>query len=191
MLSVKKNLSRQLGNGLFTVSFDNDAMKWLLSKLGLLKQDKNTQYLKEDLSFFKTSLQANAIACQWLLRKQTRLLLRQSKGSALMIRIRDASGDGTVASKLVELSLKATQAQIEAPSASGQMLLELGYRTVGGDFITLEYSFIDLGSKKILQPELTNWFSNESDNIHQEMYDLATKGRTLGGSEVMPLGRSA
>ena len=164
-------------------------MKWLLSKLGLLKQHKNTQDLQDDLSFFKTSLQANAIACQWLLRKQTQLLLRQSKGSALMIRIRDASGDGTVASKLVELSLKATQAQIEAPSASGQMLLELGYRTVGGDFITLEYSFIDLGPKKIVQPELTNWFSNESDNIHQDMYDLATKGRSLGGSEVMPLGR--
>ena len=100
-----------------------------------------------------------------------------------------ASGDGTVASKLVELSLKATQAQIEAPSVSGQMLLELGYRTVGGDFITLEYSFIDLGPKKIVQPELTNWFSNESDNIHQDMYDLATKGRSLGGSEVMPHGR--
>ena len=175
--------------GLFMVSFKNDAMKWLLSKLGLFKQHKKTQDLKEDLSFFKTSLQANAIACQWLLRKQTRLLLRQSKGSALMIRIRDASGDGTVASKLVELSVKATQALIEAPSASGQMLFELGYRTVGGDFITLEYSFIDLGPKKIVQPELTNWFSNESDNIHQDMYDLATKGSALGGSEVMPLGR--
>ena len=106
-----------------------------------------------------------------------------------MIRIRDASGDGTVASKLVELSLKATQVQIEPPSASGQMLLELGYRTVGGDFITLEYSFIDLGPKKIERTELTNWFSNESDNIHQEMYDLATKGKALGGSEVMPLSR--
>ena len=106
-----------------------------------------------------------------------------------MIRIRDASGDGTVASKLVELSLKATQAQIEAPSASGQMLLELGYRTVGGDFITLEYSFVDLGPKKIVQPELTNWFSNESDSIHQDMYELATKGKDLGGSEVMPLSR--
>ena len=164
-------------------------MKWLLSKLGLLKQHKKTQDLNEDLSFFKTSLQANAIECQWLLRKHTQLLLSQSKGSALMIRIRDASGDGTVASKLVELSLKATQAQIELPSASGQMLLELGYRTVGGDFITLEYSFIDLGIKIIEQPELANWFSNESDNIHQEMYDLATKGRALGGSEAMPIGR--
>ena len=162
-------------------------MKWLLSKLGLLKQGKNSQDLKEDLSFFKTSFQANAIACQWLLRRQTRLLLRQSKGSVLMIRIRDVSGDGTVASKLVELSLKATQAQIEAPSASGQMLLELGYRTVGGDFITIEYSFIDLGPKKIVRPELANWFSNESANIHQEMYDLATKGKALGGSEVMPI----
>ena len=164
-------------------------MKWLLSKLGLLKQDKKTQNLKEDFSFFKTSAHNNAIACQWLLRKQTQLFLRQSKGSALMIRMRDASGDGTVASKLVELSLKATQAQIEAPSATGQMLLELGYRTVGGDFITLEYSFVDLGSKKIVQPELANWFSKESENIHQEMYDLATKGRSLGGSELMPIGR--
>ena len=106
-----------------------------------------------------------------------------------MIRIRDASGDGTVATKLVELGPNATQAQINTPSASGQMLLELGYRTVGGDFITLEYSFIDLGPKKVVQPELVNWFSKESDNIHQEMYDLATKGRALGGSELMPMGR--
>ena len=164
-------------------------MKWLLSKLGLLKQDKNTRDLNEDLSFFKTSVHSNAIACQWLLRKQTQLLLRQSKGSVLMIRIRDVSGDSTVASKLLELSLQATQARIELPSTSGQMLLELGYRTVGGDFITLEYSFIDLGPKRIEQPELANWFSNESDNIHQEMYDLATKGKALGGSEVMPLSR--
>ncbi|ABB35299.1 hypothetical protein [Synechococcus sp. CC9605] len=164
-------------------------MKWLLPKLGLFKQHKNTPDLKEDLSFFKISVHSNAIACQWLLRKQTQLLLRQSNRSVLMIRIRDASGDGTVASKLVELSLKATQAQIELPSASGQMLVELGYRTVGGDFITLEYSFIDLGIKIIEQPELANWFSNESDNIHQEMYELATKGRALGGSEAMPIGR--
>ncbi|WP_226411619.1 hypothetical protein [Synechococcus sp. MU1642] len=164
-------------------------MKWLLSKLGLLKQDNKPQNRKEDFSFFKTSVHSNAIACQWLIRKQTQLFLRQSKGSALMIRMRDASGDGTVASKLVELSLKATQAHIEAPSASGQMLLELGYRTIGGDFITLEYSFVDLGPKKFVQPELSNWFNKESDDIHQEMYDLAIKGRALGGSEVMPMGR--
>ena len=164
-------------------------MKWLLSKLGWLKQVKKPQNRKDDLSFFKTSVRSNAIACKWVLRKQTQLLLRQSKGSALMIRIRDASGDGTVASKLVELSFKATQALIEPPSASGQMLLELGYRTVGGDFITLEYSFVDLGPKKVMQPELANWFNKESDNIHQEMYDLATKGRALGGSEVMPVRR--
>ena len=66
-------------------------MKWLLSKLGLIKQDKNSQDLQDDLSLFKTSLQANAIACQWLLRKQTQFLLSQSKGAALMIRIRAVS----------------------------------------------------------------------------------------------------
>lgn len=115
-------------------------MKRLLSQFNLLKQHKDTPDEREDLSLFKYSLHSNAIiACQWMLRKQTQILLRQSKVPALMIRIRDASGDGTAASNLVELSLKATQAQIEPPSASGQMLLELGYRTVGGDFITLEY----------------------------------------------------
>ena len=66
-----------------------------------------------------------------------------------MIRIRDASGDGTVATKVVELGPNATKAQIDRPFTSGQVLLELGYRTVGGDFITLEYSFVDLGPKKI------------------------------------------
>ena len=164
-------------------------MKWLLSKFGLLKQEKKTQDLKEDLSFFKTSVRSNAIACQWGLRKQTQVLLSQTKGAALMVRIRDASGDGTVATKLVEIRLNATQAKIDTPFSSGQILLELGYRTVGGDFITLEYSFIDLGPKKYAKPELPDWFSKESDNIHQEMYDLATKGRALGGSELMPIGR--
>ena len=106
-----------------------------------------------------------------------------------MIRIRDASGDGTVATKVVELGSNATKAQIDTPFTSGQVLLELGYRTIGGDFITLEYSFVDLGPKIIIQPELANWFSKESENIHQEMYDLATKGRALGGSELMPIGR--
>ena len=79
--------------------------------------------------------------------------------------------------------------QINCPSASGQILLELGYRTVGGDFITLETSFLDLGPNTVVQPELVNWFSKESKNIHQDMYDLATKGRAVGGSEAMPLGR--
>lgn len=164
-------------------------MKWLLTKLGLLKQDNKTTELKEDLSFFKTSIGSNSIVCEWRLVKQAQDLMRQRKGSGLMIRISDASGDGTVASKLVELGFNARQAQIELPSASGQMLLELGYRTVGGDFNTLESSFIDLGPKRLMQPELANWFSKESENIHQDMYDLATKGRALGGSEVMPLGR--
>ena len=106
-----------------------------------------------------------------------------------MIRIRDASGDGTIANKLVETGNNATQAQIQLPSASGQILLELGYRTVGGDFITLEYSFMDFGVKQVVMPALANWFSNESENIHQEMYALATKGLALGGSELMPINR--
>ena len=106
-----------------------------------------------------------------------------------MIRIKDASGDGTVATKLVDIGLNATHAQIDAPSINGQILIELGYKTLGGDFITLEYSFLDFGPKKYLKLESPDWFGLESENIHQDMYDLATKGRALGGSELMPIGR--
>ena len=158
-------------------------MKWLLSKLGLLRQEKNNQTSKRDVSFLKASAKFNTINCEWGLRKQTQKLISQNQGTTLMIRIRDASGDGTVANKSIEIGRLATQAQINTPFPNGLILLELGYKTPGGDFITLEYTFIDLGPKKCTTPELTNWFSNESKNIHQEMYDLATRGVSLGGSE--------
>ena len=158
-------------------------MKWLLSKLGLLRQEKNTQTLTKDLSFLKASAKSNTITCEWGLRKQTQQLISQNQGTTLMIRIRDASGDGTIANKSIEIGRHATQAQIDTPFPNGLILLELGYKTPEGDFITLEYTFIDLGPKKCTTPELTNWFTNESKNIHQEMYDLATRGVTLGGSE--------
>ena len=158
-------------------------MKWLLSKLGLLRQEKNTQTLKRGLSFLQASAKSNTINCEWGLRNQTQQLISENQGTTLMIRIRDASGDGTTANKSIEIGRHATQAQIDTPFPNGLILLELGYKTPGGDFITLEYTFIDLGPKKCTMPESTNWFTNESKNIHQEMYDLATRGATLGGSE--------
>ena len=106
-----------------------------------------------------------------------------------MIRIRDASGDGTIATKSLEISRDATEAQIDIPYQNGQMLLELGYKIPEGDFITLEYQFIDFGPKANIAPEPGNWFSNESENIHQEMYALATRGLTLGGSELVQIDR--
>ncbi len=164
-------------------------MRWLLSKLGLLKKEKSTIELKEELSFFQVSAQLNTLDCQWGLRRQTKELISQNQGTMLMIRIRDASGDGTIATKSLDVGRDATEAQIYIPDPNGQILLELGYKTPEGDFITLEYKFIDFGLKENMTPEPANWFTNESENIHQEMYDLATRCLTLGGSELVQIDR--
>ena len=177
------------------MSFKTDSMRWLLSQLGLLKKERSTNELKaelsvdEELSFFQASAKLNTIDCQWGLRRQTKELISQSQGTMLMIRIRDASGDGTIATKSVEIGRDATRAQISIPDPNGQILLELGYKTPEGDFITLEYKFIDFGVKENITSEPANWFTNESENIHQEMYALATKGLALGGSEQIQINR--
>ena len=163
------------------------SMRWLLSKLGLFKKEKISDGLKEELSFFQASAELNAIHCQWSLRRQTKEQIRQNPAITLMIRIRDASGDGTIATKSLEIRRDATEAQIDIPNQNGQMLLELGYKIPEGDFITLEYQFIDFGPKANVAPEPGNWFSNESDDIHQEMYVLATRERPLGGSELIQI----
>ena len=51
--------------------------------------------------------------------------------------------------------------------------------------MTLEYQVLDLGPKKVRTNYDVNWFAEESDNIHEEMYKLSTGGRPLGGSEMV------
>ena len=51
--------------------------------------------------------------------------------------------------------------------------------------MTLEYQVLDLGPKRVRTNYDVNWFAEESDNIHEEMYKLATGGRRLGGSEMV------
>ena len=50
--------------------------------------------------------------------------------------------------------------------------------------MTLEYQVLDLGLKTIPTTHDVNWFAKESEDIHEEMYKLATGGRPLGGSEM-------
>ena len=74
-------------------------------------------------------------------------------------------------------------ADIHLPTTQGKILLELGYKAYKGDFITLEYKIFNLGEKKIPVIRYIDWFNIESDNIHQQMYEIATKAVPAGGSE--------
>ena len=65
----------------------------------------------------------------------------------------------------------------------GKVLVELGYKTDGGEFITLEYKIYDFGVKKDETRKYSDWFEVESEGIHQEMYEIASRSRLIGGSE--------
>ena len=160
-------------------------MKWLLSKLGLIAKQSPQKSLKTaDASFLSVSHAQGTLICKWKLRDASKAMIARDFGSRLLIRIRDVSGDGSTSSKMIEASINQTEATIELPAAKGRVLIDLGYR-LGPDFITLEYQFLDLGLKTAQTPQYIDWFTQESSNIHAEMYELALGGQRLGGSEVV------
>ena len=160
-------------------------MKWLLSKLRLFgEQSTQKSHKTSDTSFLSVTHAQGTIICKWKLRDASKAMIARDFGSSLLIRIRDVSGDGSTSSKMIEASINQTEATIELPAAKGRVLVDLGYR-LGPDFITLEYQFLELGLKKAETPQYIDWFTQESSNIHEEMYELALGGQRLGGSEAI------
>ena len=86
--------------------------------------------------------------------------------------------------KIIELSLETTEFMVDLPVTNGRILVDLGYR-FGVDFITLEYQLLDLGQIVDETPIHIDWFQGESNNIHEEMYNLAHGFNPLGGSEII------
>ena len=159
-------------------------MRWLLSILGLSNNnEKPNQRSDSDVSFFAVSVQSDQLICNWKLRDESKSMIQRDFESALFIRVKDISGDHSISSKIIQVSLNQDTASINLPSKSGKVLIDLGYKS-GIDFMTLEYQVLDLGPKTIPTTNDVNWFAKESDNIHEEMYKLATGGRPLGGSEM-------
>ena len=83
----------------------------------------------------------------------------------------------------LETTTSTNHADIHLPTTQGKILLELGYKAYKGDFITLEYKILNLGEKKTKVMRYIDWFNIEADNIHQQMYEIATKAVPAGGSE--------
>ena len=160
-------------------------MKWLLSMLGTSgKKRAPNQRLAVDASFLSVTLDSDQLLCKWRIRDESSFMIQRDFGSALFIRIKDISGDHSISSKTIQVSLKQTQVNIELPSRSGKILVDLGYQC-GLNFMTLEYQVLGFGPKINTPTHYTDWFAKESPNIHEEMYKLATRGRPLGGSEMI------
>ena len=158
-------------------------MKWLISKFKALKRYFPSSSIDSREGYLNYKIQHGTIQCNWIIRKSSKRLIDENFNSALFIRIRDISGDGANASAILETTTSTSHAEIHLPTTQGKILVELGYKAYKGDFITLEYKICNLGKKKIKAIRYIDWFHTESDNIHQQMYEIASKGVATGGSE--------
>ena len=158
-------------------------MKWLRSKINTLKKYLTTSGINSREDSLNYKINYGTIQCNWTIRKSSKRLIDENFNSALFLRVRDISGDGTNASVTLETTTSTNHADIHLPTTQGKILLELGYKGCKGDFITLEYKILNLGEKKITEIRYIDWFEIEQENIHQQMYEIATKGVAAGGSE--------
>lgn len=159
-------------------------MRWLLSILGFSsKSKKSNQQGNSNASFLAVNVHSDQLICDWKIRDESKSMIQRDFESALFIRMKDISGDHSISSKIIQVSLNQGTAKVNLPFKSGKILIDLGYKS-GLDFMTLEYQVIDLGPKTIQTTYDVNWFAKESEDIHEEMYKLATGGRRLGGSEM-------
>ena len=158
-------------------------MKWLRSKLNSLKKYLTASGINSREDSLNYKINFGTIQCNWTIRKSSKRLIDENFNSALFLRVRDISGDGTNASVTLETTTSTDHADIHLPTTQGKILLELGYKAYKGYFITLEYKIFNLGEKKIKAIRYIDWFNIEPDNIHQQMYEMATRGVAAGGSE--------
>ena len=158
-------------------------MKWLRSKINTLKKYLTASSINSREDSLNYKINYGTIQCNWTIRKSSKRLIDENFNSALFLRVRDISGDGTNASVTLETTTSTNHADIHLPTTQGKILLELGYKAYKGDFITLEYKILNLGEKKIKEIRYIDWFEIEQENIHQQMYEIATKGVAAGGSE--------
>ena len=157
-------------------------MKWLTSKLHALKKYLTASGINGREDSLNYKINYGTIQCNWTIRESSKRLIDENFNSALFLRIRDISGDGTNASVTLETTTSTNHADIHLPTTQGKILLELGYKAYKGDFITLEYEIYNL-EEKIKAMRYIDWFNVELDNIHQQMYEIASKGLASSGSE--------
>ena len=154
----------------------------LATWLGLVKTPQSPQ----EQSFLMHQADDGVLACRWSLRDQTKTLIEREAGPFLYLRLRQVDslteGHGISIAAVQQVSLYSHATRLSLPAAQGKLLLELGYKTREGQFITLHFETIDLGTTDTARPGETDWFP-EPKTLHELMYDLATRNSAIGGSE--------
>ena len=158
-------------------------MGWVATILRKLRNKVASKFIHPDSTFFDAIKYNNSIECSWSLDKDTIDYLDEHYDSKMTLRAFDGHGGSSVF-KAIEVSTSSQSARIDLPPITGKIDVELGFYVAAGEFSILETSEIDFGLKIIEWPKEANWFTNESENIHQQMYERAMRNSALmGGSE--------
>ena len=158
-------------------------MGWIAAILKKLRNKVALKFVHPDNAFFGAVRRKNSIECSWSIDQDTINYIDEHYNSRMILRALDRHGGSSIY-KAVEVSTSSRSARIDLPPVTGTIDVELGFYVTSGEFYILEASEIDFGLKLIEQPKEVNWFTNESENIHQEMYERAMGSSTLmNGSE--------
>ena len=158
-------------------------MNWAVTILRKMRNKVASKFTHPDNAFFGAVKENYSIECSWSIDKDTINYLDENYSSKMILRALDRHGGSSIY-KAVEVSTSSRSARIDLPPVTGTIDVELGFYVASGEFSILEASEIDFGFKIIEHPKEVNWFTNESENIHQEMYEKAIKNSMLmNGSE--------
>lgn len=158
-------------------------MGWIDTALKILGNKVVAALIHPDDACFGAVRDKDSVVCSWSIDTDTLDYVDDHHNSTMVLRASDRHGNASIF-KAIEVSTSTRSARIDMPSVTGLIDIQLGFYNTAGDFALLETAVVDFGLKIIEPPVEENWFTNESNNIHQEMYERAMRNSTLmGGSE--------
>ena len=158
-------------------------MSWIDTALKILGNKFLAALVHPDDACFGAVKDHDSVVCSWSIDTDTINYVDDYHNSTMILRASDSHGNASIF-KAIEVTTSTRSARIDLPPVTGVIDVQLGFYNAAGDFAVLETSVVDFGLK-IIEPSVEeDWFTNESKNIHQEMYERAMRNSTLmGGSE--------
>ncbi len=156
-------------------------MGWIDTALKILGNKVVAALIHPDEACFGAVRDRDSIVCSWSIDTDTIDYLNKHHDSRIILRASDRHANANIF-KAIEVSTSKRSACIDLPSVTGMIDMQLGFYNAAGDFSVLESSVVDFGLKIIEPANEEDWFSIESKNIHQEMYERAIRYSTLMGA---------
>lgn len=165
-------------------------MNWLINLLGFKKKQSlfKAEYVKD----------SNSLTTFWNISNELSQKILNSNNKFLYLRLYDITEETSFV--MQEWRSKLEQQELNIPLAikDGQITIELGYKEDNQGWTVIATTNISIASRLPISQEFIyslvsmneEWFSqnhSEAENIHQVMYDLATKNSVKAGSEIIHL----